>query len=174
MYMVKIYNSTHPINLWIISQQRYNSIVWRQCCMHRSNEGRIHKSDRTKHIPPKFFSFSQELEKDKKINIQNIRLSDNATDLFTKTLPTTTLRKLIRDTRCVARIMKKNYSCQLEGELTWLHSFSLTKVLSYRVFLVRFLLRQHRTRIQRWCTLFPFAIVLSHWVFLTRLLIRHH
>ena len=55
------------------------------------------KSDHTKHIPPKFFSFSQELENDKEINIRYIRSSDNATDLFTKILPTTTLRKLIRD-----------------------------------------------------------------------------
>jgi len=58
-------------------------------------EGYI-KSDRTKHIPPKF-SFSQKLEKDKEINIQYIRLNDNAADLFTKTLPTTTFRKLICD-----------------------------------------------------------------------------
>jgi len=63
------------------------------------------KSDRTKHIPLKFFSFSQELEKDKKINIQYIRSSYNATDLFTKTIPITTIH---------ARFMKKNYSCQLE------------------------------------------------------------
>ena len=48
-------------------------------------------------IPPKFFSFSQELEKDKKINIQYIRSSNNVTDLFTKALPTKTLIKLIRD-----------------------------------------------------------------------------
>ena len=45
------------------------------------------KSDRTKHIPPKFFSFSQELKKDKKINIQYIRSSDNMVDLFTRHFP---------------------------------------------------------------------------------------
>ena len=55
------------------------------------------KSDRSKHIPPKFFSFSQELEKDKKIDIQYIRSSDNAVYLFIKALLTTTLKKLIRD-----------------------------------------------------------------------------
>ena len=55
------------------------------------------KSDRTKHIFPKFFSFSQELDKDKEINIQYIRSSDNVADLFTKALPTTTLRNLTRD-----------------------------------------------------------------------------
>ena len=65
-------------------------------CVAQMKEGFI-KSDRTKHIPPKFFSFSQELEKDKKINIQYIRSSDNVADLFTKALPPTTLRKLIHD-----------------------------------------------------------------------------
>jgi len=55
------------------------------------------KTDQTKHIPLKFFSFSQELKKDEKINIQYIRLCDNAADLFAKTLSTATLRKLIRD-----------------------------------------------------------------------------
>ena len=65
-------------------------------CVAQMKEGFI-KSDRTKHIPPKFFSFSQELEKNKEINIQYIRSSDNAADLFTKALPTTTFRKLIRD-----------------------------------------------------------------------------
>ena len=65
-------------------------------CVAQMKEGFI-KSDRTKHIPPKFFSFSQELEKDKKINIQYIRSSDNVADLFTKALPPTTFRKLIHD-----------------------------------------------------------------------------
>ena len=55
------------------------------------------KSDRTKHIPSKFFSFSQELEKNKEINIQHSRSSDNAADPFIKALLTITLRKLIRD-----------------------------------------------------------------------------
>ena len=32
--------------------------------------------------------------------------------------------------------------------------FFLTIILSHRVFLIRFLMRQNRTRIQRWCTLF--------------------
>jgi len=43
MCMVKVCNSTHPSNLWIISKQRSNSTVRRQCCMRRSNEGRIHQ-----------------------------------------------------------------------------------------------------------------------------------
>ena len=50
------------------------------------------KSDRTKHIPPKFFSFTQELEINKEMNIQYIRSSDNMTDLFTKALPTSVFK----------------------------------------------------------------------------------
>ena len=64
--------------------------------MYRSNEERIHQMRPNQTHTPKV-TFSQKLEKDKKINIQYIRSSDNAADLFTKTLPTTTLRKLIRD-----------------------------------------------------------------------------
>ena len=70
--------------------------------------------------------------------------------------------------------MKKNYSYQLERELMWLQSFFLTIILSHRVFLIRFLTRQHRTRIKRLCTLFPFTMVSSHCVFLVRFLMRHH
>jgi len=47
--------------------------------------------------PSTYSSFSQELEKDKNINIQYIWSIDNAADLFIKAFPTTTLRKLIRD-----------------------------------------------------------------------------
>ncbi|KAL5556869.1 hypothetical protein UlMin_039105 [Ulmus minor] len=55
------------------------------------------KSDRTKHIPPKFFSFTQELEKNKDVDVQYVRSSDNAADLFTKALPTTVFRKFIHE-----------------------------------------------------------------------------
>ena len=65
-------------------------------CVAQIKEGYI-KSDRTKHIPPKFFSFTQELEKSKDIDIQYIRSSENSADLFTKALPTTVFRKHIYD-----------------------------------------------------------------------------
>ncbi|KAL5556337.1 hypothetical protein UlMin_038573 [Ulmus minor] len=61
-------------------------------CITQIKEGYI-KSDRTKHIPPKFFSFTQELEKNKDVDVQYVRSSDNAADLFTKALPTTVFRK---------------------------------------------------------------------------------
>ncbi|XP_059637403.1 secreted RxLR effector protein 161-like [Cornus florida] len=52
------------------------------------------KSDRTKHISPKFFS-THELQKSVDIDVQQIRSSDNLADLFTKALPTTTFKKLV-------------------------------------------------------------------------------
>ena len=58
-------------------------------CIAQLKEGYI-KSDRTKHIPPRFFSYIKELEKNKEVDIEYIRSCKNPADLFTKTLPTTT------------------------------------------------------------------------------------
>ena len=63
-------------------------------CIAQIKEGYI-KSDRTKHIPTKLFSYTQELEKNKDIDIQYVKSCDNAADLFTKSLPTTVFRKHI-------------------------------------------------------------------------------
>ena len=52
------------------------------------------KGDITKHISPKFF-YTQELQKSGEIDVQKIWSSDNLTDLFTKSLPTSTFKKLI-------------------------------------------------------------------------------
>ena len=52
------------------------------------------KGDRTKHISPKFF-YTHELQKNGEIDVQQIRSSDNLTNLFTKALPTSTFKKLI-------------------------------------------------------------------------------
>ena len=53
------------------------------------------KGDRTKHISPKFFH-THELQNNGEIDIQQIRSSDNPTDLFTKALPTATFKKFLR------------------------------------------------------------------------------
>ena len=53
------------------------------------------KGDRTKHISPKFF-YTHELQKDSEIDVQQIRSNDNQVDLFTKVLPSTTFKKLVR------------------------------------------------------------------------------
>ena len=52
------------------------------------------QGDRTKHILPKFFC-THELQKNGEIDMQQIRSSDNLTDLFTKSLSTSTFKKLI-------------------------------------------------------------------------------
>ena len=52
------------------------------------------KGDRTKHISPKFF-YTHELQKSSEIDVQQIRSSDNLADLFTKSLSTSTFKKLI-------------------------------------------------------------------------------
>ena len=52
------------------------------------------KGYKIKHISPKFF-YTHELQKSGEIDVQQIRLSDNLADLFTKSLPTSTFRKLI-------------------------------------------------------------------------------
>ncbi|XP_058759869.1 uncharacterized protein LOC131633169 [Vicia villosa] len=65
-------------------------------CVTQMKEGYI-KSDRTKHIPPKFFSFTQELERNKEVDIQYIRSSDNVANLFTKALPTSIFKKHVQN-----------------------------------------------------------------------------
>lgn len=62
-------------------------------CIAQLKDGYI-KGDRTKHILPKFF-FTHELQKDGQVKVQQVRSSENSADLFTKSLPTSTLRKLI-------------------------------------------------------------------------------
>ena len=62
-------------------------------CIAQITRGYI-KGDRTKHISPKFF-YTHELQKSGEIDVQQIRLNDNLVDLFTKSLPTSTFKKLI-------------------------------------------------------------------------------
>ena len=52
------------------------------------------KGDRTKHISLKFF-YTHELQNSGEIDVQQIRSSDNLADLFTKSLLTSTFKKLI-------------------------------------------------------------------------------
>ena len=66
-------------------------------CIEQIKEGYI-KGDRTKHISPKFF-FTHELQKSHEIEVKQIRSSDNVADLFTKALPSSTLKKLTYDIR---------------------------------------------------------------------------
>ncbi|KAI3740406.1 hypothetical protein L2E82_30835 [Cichorium intybus] len=61
-------------------------------CVTQKKEGYI-KSDRTKHIPPKFFKYPQELIKKHQVEIKYVQSSNNVADLFTKALPTAIFRK---------------------------------------------------------------------------------
>ena len=59
-------------------------------------KGRFIKGDRTKYISYKFF-YTHELRKKGEIDVQHIRSCNNLTDLFTKALHSTTLKKLRYD-----------------------------------------------------------------------------
>ncbi|XP_048613471.1 uncharacterized protein LOC125587282 [Brassica napus] len=61
-------------------------------CIAQLKDGYI-KGDRTKHILPKFF-FTHELQKAGEVQVVQVRSSDNSADMFTKSLPTCTFRKL--------------------------------------------------------------------------------
>ena len=49
-------------------------------CIAQLGEGYI-KSDRTKHIPSRFFSYTQELIKDNHMDIKHIQSSKNSADI---------------------------------------------------------------------------------------------
>ncbi|KAL4583690.1 hypothetical protein LXL04_008273 [Taraxacum kok-saghyz] len=61
-------------------------------CVSQMKEGYV-KSDRTKHIPPKFFEYIRELIETHQVEIKYVQSSNNAVDLFTKSLPTAIFRK---------------------------------------------------------------------------------
>ena len=65
-------------------------------CVAQLKEAYI-KSDRTKHIPPNFFSYIRELEKNKEVDIEYVRSCENPADLFINVFPTTTFRKHVYD-----------------------------------------------------------------------------
>uniref|UniRef100_A0A2N9GLH0 Reverse transcriptase Ty1/copia-type domain-containing protein n=1 Tax=Fagus sylvatica TaxID=28930 RepID=A0A2N9GLH0_FAGSY len=52
------------------------------------------KGDRTKHISPKFF-YTHEIQKSGDIDVKQIRSSENLADIFTKSLLTTTFKKIV-------------------------------------------------------------------------------
>ncbi|GKA94240.1 hypothetical protein Tco_0816226 [Tanacetum coccineum] len=55
------------------------------------------KSDRTKHIPPRFFLYTQDLIKDNQVEMRYVQSSKNSANLFTKALPTAIFRKDIHN-----------------------------------------------------------------------------
>ncbi|GKE51531.1 hypothetical protein Tco_1486687 [Tanacetum coccineum] len=65
-------------------------------CISHMKEGYV-KSDRTKHIPPRFFSYTQDLIKDNQVKMRYVQSSKNSADLFTKALPTAIFRKHVHN-----------------------------------------------------------------------------
>ena len=65
-------------------------------CISQLRKGYI-KSDRTKYITPRFFSYTYELIKDNHIDIKYIQSSKNSADLFIKALPTAIFKKHVHD-----------------------------------------------------------------------------
>ncbi|KAJ0567534.1 putative RNA-directed DNA polymerase [Helianthus annuus] len=61
-------------------------------CIAQIREGYI-KGDRTKHISPKFFS-TYDLQKEREIDVRQIKSSENLADLFTKSLPRSSFEQL--------------------------------------------------------------------------------
>ena len=57
-------------------------------------KGGFIKGNRTKHIPPKLFC-THELQKNGDINMQQIRASDNVANIFTKSLPIATFKRMM-------------------------------------------------------------------------------
>ncbi|XP_035845551.1 uncharacterized protein LOC118491685 [Helianthus annuus] len=61
-------------------------------CMAQIGEGYI-KGDRTKHISPTLFS-TYDLQKEGKIDVRQIKSSENLADLFTKSLSRSSFKQL--------------------------------------------------------------------------------
>ena len=85
MRLVKIDDSTHPRRMRSqVYQRKSNLIIYEDnaACIAQIKEGYI-KGDKTKHTSPKFF-FTYDLQKDKVIDVSQIRSSNNLANLFTK------------------------------------------------------------------------------------------
>ncbi|KAJ0481014.1 putative RNA-directed DNA polymerase [Helianthus annuus] len=67
-------------------------------CVSQMKEGYI-KSDRIKHIPPRFFAYTGTLLKTirSRVEMRYVQSNNNSADLFTKALPTATFRKHVHD-----------------------------------------------------------------------------
>ncbi|KAL6335465.1 hypothetical protein AAG906_029708 [Vitis piasezkii] len=101
-------------------------------------KGGFIKGDRTKHIS-KFF-YTHELRKKGEIDVQQIRSCNNLVDLFTKALPSTTLKKLRYDFG-IRRL--RDLPFEMGKLIIWIYCtlFSFVQVLSHWVLLARFLTR---------------------------------
>ena len=100
------------------------------------------KRDRTKNFSPKFF-YTHELQKSGEIDVQQICLSNNLIDLFTKSLPTSTLKKLIHKIGMhQLKDINMRESLLVKGCHCIVLFFPFVQILSRWVLLARFLRRQ--------------------------------
>uniref|UniRef100_A0A2N9G9W6 Reverse transcriptase Ty1/copia-type domain-containing protein n=2 Tax=Fagus sylvatica TaxID=28930 RepID=A0A2N9G9W6_FAGSY len=74
------------------------------------------KGDRIKHISPKFF-YTHELQKSGDINVKQIRSSENLADIFTKSLPTTTFKKIVHNIEMAKKYVRENVPLSRFGVL---------------------------------------------------------
>lgn len=81
-------------------------------CIAQLKDGYI-KGDKTKHVLPKFF-FTHDLQKEGEVKVLQVRSSENSADLFTKALPTCTLRKLMQ--QIGMRSLRSLQWCSLQGK----------------------------------------------------------
>lgn len=140
MCVVEINNSTYPGNMWsFLKSWHLNNIIWRQYCVYSSTKRRIHQRE----IEQTYFT---------KIIFLLMIYKRRVKQMFNKSIPVIIyqiylprfyqfqpLRSLdirlecvIFDTLSYIVIREVNMCCSL---------FSLTKVLSHSIFLVRFLMR---------------------------------
>jgi len=98
------------------------------------------KGDKTKHISPKFF-YTHGLQQKGKIDIKQIRSNDNLKNLFTKSLPASTFKKLVHNiVICILKIYHK--TCTFEVKLMQIILFFLLLGFSYWILLCKVLMRQ--------------------------------
>ncbi|GJZ86554.1 retrovirus-related pol polyprotein from transposon TNT 1-94 [Tanacetum coccineum] len=79
-----------------LNKEKSPTIIYEDnaACIAQMKEGYI-KSDRTKHIPPRYFAYTQDLIKDNQIEMKYVQSSNNSGDLFTKALATSVFTKHI-------------------------------------------------------------------------------
>nr|GEU90436.1 retrovirus-related Pol polyprotein from transposon TNT 1-94 [Tanacetum cinerariifolium] len=91
-------------------------------CVAQMKEGYI-KSDMMKHIPPRYFAYTQDLIKDNQIEMKYVQSSNNSAHLFTKALPTSVFGKHVHVMACGMYRRHNTLQMSSGGVNYTLHSF---------------------------------------------------
>lgn len=140
--MAKINKSKHLSKYRAWRKYITNKILYEDnvACVAQTKKGYL-KSDKTKNLHPKFFSYTQELEKNKGIEVINVRSCDNTVYLFTKSFSTSIFKNMSITLECVTkRIYEMTCSRESLRVVLCLPNYGL----SHWIFLERFLTRQQR------------------------------